>query len=188
LIGLLGGGARPGRLSAALSRRSRCDQSRSLAGLRSGKPAQLFRHVSVLGAEDPVITNPLNPAVHQALTAAGQCLQRRDVAGAERALAPVMALGATVPAVQQMLGIVRLYQGQFGLAAELLAKARAAMPKDPMLGYHEGLALAGLGRFADALARFRAALVLKPDFMEARFETGRLLHHTGSLAGAEQAF
>jgi tetratricopeptide (TPR) repeat protein len=129
-----------------------------------------------------------DPAVHQALMAASQCLQRRDVAGAERALAPIAALSATVPAVQHMLGMVRLFQGQFESAAALFAKARGAVPQDPMLAYNEGQALAGLGRFADALVRFRAALALKPDFMEARFETGRLLHQTGAVEEAEQAF
>lgn len=134
------------------------------------------------------MTSSLSPAVHQALAMASQCLQRRDVAGAERALMPVMALSNTVPAVQHALGSVRLFQGQFAPAAELFAKARAAVPRDPVLAYQEGQALAGLGRFSDALISFRAALALKPDFPEARFEVGRLLHRTGALVEAEQVF
>jgi tetratricopeptide (TPR) repeat protein len=134
------------------------------------------------------MTSSLNPVVHQALTMASQCLQRRDVAGAERALMPVMALSNTVPAVQHALGSVRLFQGQFAPAAELFAKARAAVPRDPVLAYQEGQALAGLERFSDALTSFRAALALKPDFPEARFEVGRLLHRTGALEQAEQVF
>ena len=76
-----------------------------------------------------------------------------------------MALSATVPSVQHMLGMVRLLQGQFGLAAELFARARVTLPQDPVLAYNEGQALAGLGRWrrcADSVSG--PHLALKPRF------------------------
>ena len=39
----------------------------------------------------------------------------------------------------------------------------------------------------EAIAAHQAAIRLKPDFIEARFEAGHLLHRTGNLAQAEHA-
>jgi tetratricopeptide (TPR) repeat protein len=45
-----------------------------------------------------------------------------------------------------------------------------------------------MGRIAEALEAFHAAIKLKPDFVEARFEAAHLLHRTGALEEAENGF
>jgi Flp pilus assembly protein TadD len=130
-----------------------------------------------------------HPALQQALALAAECLQRRDIVGAERALAPLSILGlGKDPDVLNMLGAMRLSQGRFAEAMSLLSQGRVAAPREPVLAYNLGRALAGLGRAVEALGAFRTAIKLKPDFVEARFEAGHLLHRTGELQEAENTF
>ena len=130
-----------------------------------------------------------HPAVQQALALAGPCAQRQDFAGAERALAPLSALGlAGDPEVLNLLGAIRLAQGRPADALPLLARGRTASPREPMLACNLGRALAGLGRNEDALEAFRAAVKLRPDFVDARYEAGLLLHRMGKLPEAENGF
>lgn len=130
-----------------------------------------------------------HPAVQQALALAGQCAHRQDFAGAERALAPLSVLGLTDdPDVLNMQGAIRLAQGRPADALPLLVKGRAAAPREPMLACNLGRALAALGRADEALEAFRAAIKLRPDFMDARFEAALLLHRAGTLSEAENGF
>jgi len=130
-----------------------------------------------------------HPALRQALALADQSAQRGDLAGAERALAPLSLLGlAGDPEALNMLGAIRTAQGRFAEAAVLLSQARTAAPREPILAYNLGRALAGEGRIAEALESFRAAIKLKSDFVEARFELSQLLHRTGALEEAEAGF
>ncbi len=132
---------------------------------------------------------PFHPAVQPALALAGQCLQRGDLAGAEQALAPLSIIGlGGDPDVLNMLGAIRLSQSRFADAVSLLSQGRVAAPREPVLAYNLGRALAGSGRVAEALEAFRTAIRLKPDFVEARFEAGHLLHRAGQLEEAENAF
>ncbi|HVV27354.1 MAG TPA: tetratricopeptide repeat protein [Rhizomicrobium sp.] len=126
------------------------------------------------------------PALQQALALAALCLQRRDVAGAERAMAPFSGAQANLD-VLNIMGAIRLHQGRFAEAAVLLERVCKDAPRDPAPAYNLGRALAGLGRLVEAIAAHQAAIRLKPDFVEARFEAGHLLHRTGNLAQAEHA-
>ena len=130
-----------------------------------------------------------HPALQQALALANQLAQMGDLAGAERALAPLSILGlAGDPEVLNMLGTIRTAQGRFAEAAALLSQARTAAPREPILAYNLGRALAGADRIAEALEAFRAAIKLKSDFIEARFDLSHLLHRTGALEEAESGF
>jgi tetratricopeptide (TPR) repeat protein len=132
---------------------------------------------------------PINPALQQALALANQYLQRRDFAGAERALAPLSAFGlGSHPDVLNMLGAMRTFQGRFPEAVQLLSRAQAAAPREPVLAYNLGKALAGFGRTTEALAAFHAAIKLKKDFVEARFDASHLQHQAGALDEAEKGF
>jgi len=130
-----------------------------------------------------------HPAVQQALARANQSLQMRDMAGAERALASLSVLGlGGDPDVLNMLGAIRLSQGRFADAVPLLSQGRAAAPREPMLACNLGRALAGLGRTAEAVEAFRAAIKLRPDFVDARFELGQLLYRSRNYEEAEKCF
>src|SRR5882724_6733387 len=130
-----------------------------------------------------------HPAVQQALALANRSAQTGDMAGAERALAPLSALGlAGDPEVLNMLGAIRLSQGRFAEAVALLSQGRAAAPREPMLACNLGRALASLGRVDEASEAFNAAIKLRPDFVDARFEAAQLLHRTGKFEDAEKGF
>ncbi|HWU54252.1 MAG TPA: tetratricopeptide repeat protein, partial [Rhizomicrobium sp.] len=79
-------------------------------------------------------------------------------------------------------------QARFAEAAALLSQSRMTSPQDPVLACNLGRALMGAGRIAQALEAFQAAIKLKPDFVEARYDAARLLHRTGQLAEAERDF
>src|ERR1700709_2267930 len=107
-----------------------------------------------------------HPALQQALALANQLAQMGDLAGAERALAPLSILGlAGDPEVLNMLGTIRTAQGRVAEAAALFSQARIAAPREPILAYNLGRALAGADRIAEALEAFRAAIKLKSDFI-----------------------
>jgi Flp pilus assembly protein TadD len=130
-----------------------------------------------------------HPAVQQVLTRAGQFLQINDVAGAERALAPLFGVGLTSdPDVLNMAGLIRLIQGRFEEAVRLFTQAKDVVPREALFHFNLGRALAGLGRVAEALDAFRTAIKLNPDSAEPRFAAARLLHQTGQLEDAENAF
>ena len=84
----------------------------------------------------------IHPALQQALSLAGQCLDRQDFAGAERAMAPLALFGlSTHPDAMNMLGAIRLSQGRCADAAALLAQCRLVSPRDPVLACNLGRAL-----------------------------------------------
>jgi tetratricopeptide (TPR) repeat protein len=130
-----------------------------------------------------------HPAVQQALARANQSVQMQDMAAAERALASLSTLGlAGDPEVLNMLGAIRLSQGRFADAVPLLSQGRAAAPREPMLACNLGRALAALGRTAEAGEAFHAAIKLRPDFVDARFELGQLLYRSRNFGEAEKCF
>lgn len=130
---------------------------------------------------------PMSPAVQQALMVANQHLQRRDIAAAQAVLLPFAGANAH-PEVLGTIGAIQLYQGQFAKAEQVLSVARGGAPRDPMLACNLARALAGQGRSDEAQSIFRQAIRLKPDFIEAWFESGHLAHRTGALDTAEHAF
>ncbi len=111
------------------------------------------------------------------------------MAGAERSLAPLSLLGLQGdPEVLNMLGAIRLSQGRLTEAVALLSQGRTAAPREPMLACNLGRALAGLGRVEEAREAFQAAIKLRPDFVDARFEAAQLAHRTRQFDEAEKAF
>jgi tetratricopeptide (TPR) repeat protein len=132
---------------------------------------------------------PRHPVLQKALSLAGQCLDRQDFSGAEQAMAPLALFGLSVhPDALNMMGAIRLSQARFVEAAQLLSQSRMVSPPDPVLACNLGRALMGAGRIPEALEAFQAAIKLKPDFVEARFDAARLLHATGRHEDAEQIF
>jgi tetratricopeptide (TPR) repeat protein len=130
-----------------------------------------------------------HPAVQQALARANQLLQMRDMAAAERTLASLSALGlAGDSEVLNMMGAIRVSQGRYAEALPYLSQGRAAAPREPMLACNLARALAGLGRIAEAGDAFHAAIKLRPDFVDARFELGQLWYRSRNYEEAEKCF
>lgn len=105
---------------------------------------------------------------------------RDDPASLERAYAIARRLrGTGIPAYQDTYGWIAYRRGDFEDALRHLKPSAAALSQDPVVQYHLAATYAAMGRDAEALDRFQAALALAKDsprreFDEARSEVDRL--------------
>jgi tetratricopeptide (TPR) repeat protein len=136
-----------------------------------------------------MVTSQANPAIRQAIAQtialAGQCLRVGNLAGAEQALAQVPP--GDHPGLLHIAGVLRMHQQRHAEAAGLFARARAADPKAAILAFSHATALQWLEQPLEAVAAFREAIRLKPDYREAHYELGRALQQLGRLDEAEAA-
>ncbi len=123
--------------------------------------------------------------VQEVLAAASAALQRGDVAGADRIMAPHLGPSAADPALLHMAGLVRMHQQRFADAAACFARARAADPRAAELAFSHATALQWLGQPQEALAALKDAIRLKSDYAEAYFEAGNTLKRLNRLEDAE---
>jgi protein O-GlcNAc transferase len=136
-----------------------------------------------------MVTTLPSPSIQQALGLASQHLRAGNIAGADAAIAPFFAGGAPAePLLLNTAGVVRLNQNRLAEAAELFAQAARLSPREAMFPFNQGRALAALGEADAAVLAYRAALKCKPDFVDAFYELGSLLHRTGQWEDAEKAF
>jgi tetratricopeptide (TPR) repeat protein len=71
---------------------------------------------------------------------------------------------------------------QFDKALELLHTAVQHFPSDPQLWAMQGVAYAGEGRNKEAVASFRRALTISPDYLPALHQEAQLMYEAGSMA------
>ncbi len=94
---------------------------------------------------------------------------------AEALYRQVLAAQPDNPEALQLLGTLRLQEGDAAAAAGLIRRAIEIDPKRPGSHFNLGLALAGLGDRDGAIAAYRAALALRPEDAEAHTNLGQLL-------------
>lgn len=123
-----------------------------------------------------------------ALAQAERALRAGDPDGAERLLAPLLSAFAHDPRLLHMMGLVEMHRSAYARAAGFFARARAADPRASALAFSHGTALRWLERGTEAVAAFREAIRLKPDYAEAYFEAGTTLQQMGKLEEAEAVF
>ncbi|MEZ5332985.1 MAG: tetratricopeptide repeat protein [Thermoanaerobaculia bacterium] len=90
------------------------------------------------------------------------------------------------PAVLHALGRLLVWSGRYEEALAPLEEARRSAPNDGLLLVDLARALDGAGRTAEAIAVYRQALELVPEYWEARYRLGLLLSRTGEDAAAEE--
>jgi tetratricopeptide (TPR) repeat protein len=121
--------------------------------------------------------------LQQSLEQAVRRLQQSDPAGAEQIL---LARGpAREPGALYMLGAVRLHQGRFAEAQQLMAQARTGDPKNASYAYGHANTLIQAGHPEDAIEAFRTAVKLKPDFALAWRDMAALQERLGRMEDAE---
>jgi choline-sulfatase len=104
------------------------------------------------------------------------CLgQRRDLAGAERALGEARRLEPSSPVVLANIGILRAAKGDFAAAIDALKAALAADPDLHEARFNLTLAYARAGRRPEALAAGRELLARLPPDAPQRSDIGKLL-------------
>jgi tetratricopeptide (TPR) repeat protein len=129
----------------------------------------------------------LSPEVERLLDQAGRFLQRRDAAGAERALAGARALAPEHPEVLRLSAVASILAGRAGDAVAGLKRALIACPDDPLLINNLGSALNATGDTMGALAAFRRACELGPTLAAAWYNFGKTLKLRGESAAANAA-
>ncbi len=87
-----------------------------------------------------------------------------------------------------LLGAIAFQAAKYPLAVQNVLAAIAI--DDRQAAYHFTLCeiYCGLGQLEPAIASVRQAVLLRPDWVEARFKLGRLLEAGGELAGAAEQF
>src|SRR6266542_6249991 len=114
------------------------------------------------------------------------CRRAGDAAGGERALAEAVARGLASEPMRRDLA--RLYVGS-GRNAEAVALLRVGPPLTEAESLETlGVALAGVGKEAEAKEALLAALAIEPASARIAFNLGTLLLDTGDAAGARDWF
>lgn len=113
-------------------------------------------------------------------------LQKGDVIGAERVLAPVFNALKADASVLHLMALIKREQKQYEEAERLLQSAVANALGEGAYYNDLGVVLEARGKFAEAARIFRAALALMPNAGVVRFNLVRCLIAGGDLAAAEQ--
>ncbi len=86
-----------------------------------------------------------------------------------------------------LLGVMHEEAGDHKAAADLLARAAERAPDDAETHYNFAIALGGLERNEEAIARYRRAIALVPDHAKAHNNLGGVLGASGRAVEAERA-
>jgi tetratricopeptide (TPR) repeat protein len=104
------------------------------------------------------------------------------------ALDRVLRVAPGEPNALNLLGAVRLAQGDAAAASEALGRAARAQPKNPEIQNNLGSALRRAGRAGEAETAYRRALAVRPEYAEAHYNLGNLLAETGRAEEAAAAY
>lgn len=114
--------------------------------------------------------------------------QSGDLAGAVGLYQQLLAEVPDEPNALHLLGLIAQQQGRASDAVELISRAARQVPANAALEYNLAGALLAAGDTGQAIARYRAAVRLKPDFAEAWQNLGALLERLDRLDEAADCF
>ena len=106
---------------------------------------------------------------------------------AETEFRRVLAVDAKHWRARYLLGIALHQQGRNGQAAEALAAAHAAEPRNAEIAANFGVVLRAAGRGREAVGAFRKALALEPGLVAVLRQFAATLYETGDIVEAETA-
>jgi len=104
------------------------------------------------------------------------------------ALDPILAALPGEATALNLLGAIKLAQGDAPAACEALTRAARTQPKNAEIQSALGSALRRAGRAADSESAYRRAIAAKPDFAEAHFNLANLLLETDRPEEAGAAY
>ncbi len=123
-------------------------------------------------------------SVHEVLTAGIQHHQAGDLRAAEQMYRRVLQQDSQNADALHLLGVIALQVSKHQLALDLIQQATAINAHEATYWCNLGAAFQGLHRLDDAIAAFRRALKLRPDFPEAHSNLADALRESGSLEEA----
>ncbi len=86
---------------------------------------------------------------------------------AETLYRQVLAINPDHADANHLLGVLLYQRGDNAQGVEFISRAIATAPHDPTYHNNLGIPLKALGRADDAVASYRKALAIKPDYAEA---------------------
>jgi protein O-GlcNAc transferase len=110
------------------------------------------------------------------------------VSEAENAYRSILSAQPGNAKAMHYLGLLRIREGNWKSAAELISRSLAIDPNSAEACYHFGIVLGALGRTDEALASYERAIGLKPDFSEAFRDRGNALLALGRTDEAAGVF
>ena len=116
--------------------------------------------------------------INRSVALGWQMLQAGKLAQAEEIVRPLLAQGVT-SVLAPLAGAVRLQQGRFSEAAPMFERARADNPAQGRFAFLHGAALAGMEQTEQAIAAWREAIRLEPDFADSYLALGKALRKLG---------
>jgi tetratricopeptide (TPR) repeat protein len=131
---------------------------------------------------------PARSSADERVASALSAHQRGDTHAAEALYRNVLAGEPGHAVAQHYLGVLEYQRGAIDAALPLLERSIGAIPNEPEFRNNLGLAYAAADREADALAQYRAALELRPDYAVAWNNLGLTLQAINDIAGATAAF
>ncbi len=117
---------------------------------------------------------------------AGALGEQGDLAGARDEVEKALQLKSNYAGAHYNLGMIMLHQRDFAKAQEQFSWALQTLPLDPMIWNALGVAQVSLGRTEEAIANYRHALGLNPNFAEALTDLASAFLTQGKYAEAIQ--
>ena len=164
------------------------------AGLpRDAATGQLLMEFELIATDDGSLAVLDGPSANPVSTRAQDALahlERADALEAENRSAAMQAyrqaisLDPTLLPAYVALGAMLCEDGAWADAAEVFEQALAYGVADAYLHFNHAIALEDTGQSQAAMASYRAALLLDPQFADAHFNLARLLQDAGDAQGA----
>ncbi len=159
---------------------------------RDAVTGQLVMDFELLAAEDGHLsmldarTDEADPAARAALEhlERADALEADDRAAAMQAYRQAIALDGTLLPAYVALGAMLCEDGACAEAAAVFEQALAQGVADAYLHFNHAIAREDMGQGVAAVASYRAALQLDPQFADAHFNLARLLQDAGDVQGA----
>lgn len=126
-------------------------------------------------------------SAREALQAALEHHQAGRLPQAEALYQQILQATPNHPDALHLLGVLAHQAGKNQIAVELISKAIGAKPSN-LMHYNLGLALNAQGKLNAAVASYRNALLLKPDYAEAHNNLGLVLQAQGKFDEAIESY
>jgi tetratricopeptide (TPR) repeat protein len=122
------------------------------------------------------------------LDAAVQLIWRKDLAGAEKIVAQILAARPNHGDALQLLGTIRSLQGRPQEAEQIYRRSLSINPAQPSTWLNLAHLFRSQQRLAEAVAAYRETLRLQPNYAAAQFYVAVALHESASFEEAEKAY
>ncbi len=128
------------------------------------------------------------PSIPEAFAIAVQQHQSRNLRQAEEICRQIVQVAPQYADAWYLLGRIAYDAGNHAVGVDCLGRALALTPHVPVLHRYLGLCYRAMGKLDETIARYRRALELQPDYVEALCSLGNALEEQGDRDEAEACY